>query len=135
MGMGTRENENTSMPSMPLLLLGNNKLKVKVFKQGAIYVQSSNLELIDFHPNLDILFYSPPLDPFLLSTDSYYFEHGLAINGSHMSASACCRQIYKRGKESRSQTLLTSCLKRSSLLCPPILFYILERSINTSQIE
>lgn len=50
---------------------------------------TSNFRFIDFHPNLYILFYSPPLDPFLLSRESYYFEHSSIINGRHVNAPAC----------------------------------------------
>lgn len=41
---------------------------------------TSNLGFIDFHPNLFILLYSPPLDPFLLNVESYYFEHRSTVN-------------------------------------------------------
>ena len=52
-------------------------------------ITASNSGFIDFYLNLYILFYSAPLDPFLLNRESYYFEHSSTINGRHVTGSDC----------------------------------------------
>ena len=85
----------------------NKHTEMETLTQGG--KQAPNLGFIDFHPNLDMFLYSPPLDPFLLNGESYYFECVSLINEKHANASllAIDKSVEKE-KEVEVQTLLTS---------------------------
>lgn len=67
---------------------------------------TSNFGFIDFHPILYILFYSRPSDPFLLSRESYYFEHGSVINGRHVNALLAIDKSIEKEKRSRGSNFV-----------------------------